>query len=451
MLEQLFSFRRFPVLSPIAGVFFFAMSFASFAQIEVESPAMITGLDKPVAFISPYDGTGRMFIVERCGANGADEVGRIRVWNGTSVLAMPFLTIDIACSTSASNEQGLLGLAFHPDYETNGRFFVNYTDFQDGVECADSGDRVTRIAEYGVANPNDNVAVATESAVLSYCQPFSNHNGGQIVFGPDGYLYIFAGDGGSANDPDENGEEPRTLLGSILRIDVDGASPDYDIPASNPFSANARCPIEGLGAANCSEVWAFGLRNPWRNSFDRLTGELFVADVGQLVWEEVTRQDAASPGGEDYGWDFCEGLNVFEGAGVDCDGGTETGTATSPPFVEYAHESGRCSITGGYVYRGHGSSVLQGRYLFGDYCSGEIWDVDPQTPVAGLSWDAPGSPAPPALLNIGFGLSSFAEGEQGQLYVVNISANSISRIIDTDAMFVHGFEFGLEAWSSVSP
>ena len=433
------------------------------AQIQLETPAMITGLTDPVAFVSAYDGSGRMFIVEQC-VSGT--TGRIKVWNGTSVLGTPFLDIPVQCG----GERGLLGLAFHPDYETNGRFFVNYTDNATTGECESGDAGITRVVEFSNSDdPSDNVAGTSGTAIIEYCQWDSNHNAGQIVFGPDGYLYIPVGDGGGSRDNRENGENSATLLGSLLRIDVDGASPDYDIPASNPYPGNSRCAVnpedEDTRTDPCPEMWAYGLRNPWRNSFDRLNGDLYLGDVGQGAWEEVSRLPWDPVGGEplgggddDFGWDRCEGLHGHSDPGAspdltdeDCDGdGTgspPSGSAYKPPFVEYT-SVGHCSVVGGYVYRGYESADLQGEYVFGDYCSGDIWTLPAQTADASVSW--PDGSVPTPVMDVGFGLSSFGEGETGELYVVDIGGE-IYRIIDPEAIFVHGFEMGLEAWSAVVP
>jgi glucose/arabinose dehydrogenase len=287
--------------------------------------------------------------------------GRILVFQNGLVLPTPFL--DVSSLISCCGERGLLSTAFHPDYAQNGFFYIDYTDTQ--------GDTV--IARYTVsADPN--VADAFSAVtLLTIDQPFANHNGGQLMFGPDGFLYIGMGDGGGANDPNcfaqrrESQEGRQDLLGKLLRIDVNqnvGTPPYYGIPEGNPFVAS--------GGPN--EAWAIGLRNPWRLTFDRSTGDLFIGDVGQGSVEEIDFQPQASSGGENYGWKMMEG--------TDCTGDTgncppETPPCDSPeltlPILEYNHTDGRCSVTGGYIYRGLRIPGLFGRYLYGDYCSGEIW------------------------------------------------------------------------------
>ena len=295
-----------------------------------------------------------------------------------------------------------MGLAFHPDYAMNGFFFVNYTNT--------SGDTV--IARYQVsANPNI-ANSASEMILMTIDQPFSNHNGGQIVFGPDGYLYIGMGDGGSGGDPECNGQDLSTLLGAMLRIDVDGAVP-YAIPATNPFVGMA-------GALD--EIWAWGLRNPWRFSFDRSTGDLYIADVGQGAREEVNRQLLASMGGENYGWNIKEGFSCF-GCGT-CPGPCICGDPSLvDPVLDYQHALGRCSITGGYVYRGSLVSSLTGDYLFSDYCTGELWSTTPGV------WTRDDL----GLSALGFGVTTFGQDACGELYVADIggSPRRVYRFVTT--------------------
>jgi hypothetical protein len=281
----------------------------------------------------------------------------------------------------------LLGLAFHPDYETNGYFFVNYTDA--------AGNTV--IASYSVSG-NPNVANAgSGSTILTVAQPFSNHNGGQLAFGPDGYLYVALGDGGSGGDPGNRAQNTNDLLGKLLRLDVDAASP-YAVPASNPFVGQA-------GARG--EIWALGLRNPWRFSFDRRSGDLFTADVGQGTWEEINVQPAASAGGENYGWRLMEGAHCYNPA-TGCDPGGLT-----YPALEYPHTGGNCSVTGGYRYRGTAFPFLDGTYLFGDFCTGIIW---------GGRRGGNGPWRMQQLLDSPHQLATFGEDEQGELYLASFSA-----------------------------
>ncbi len=292
------------------------------------------GFISPVFLTHAFD--ERLFVVE--------QAGTIRIIDADgSTLAKPFLNITDRVG-SASNEQGLLSMAFHPDHAQNGRFFVNYTNKNGNTTIS----RFTVSDDPNVADP------ASEEILLTIDQPFPNHNGGQIAFGPDGYLYIGMGDGGSQFDPQNNAQNPNTLLGSILRIDIN--EDPYGIPADNPFvnSGNGR-----------SEIWAIGLRNPWRFSFDRQTDDLFIADVGQNTWEEANFQPANSGGGENYGWSIIEGNH--------CIANNCTPAQFTPPILEYSHEEGGCSITGGYIYRGEQFPELTGNYFYSDFCSGKIW------------------------------------------------------------------------------
>ena len=256
--------------------------------IQLEQVA--SGLNLPVTVTNAGDGSGRIFIVQ--------QTGEIRILSGGTLLPTPFL--DISALVSCCGEQGLLGLAFHPDYATNGFFYVDYTNV--------AGDTV--VARYEVSATDPNVADPTSAqTVLTQDQPFSNHNGGQLAFGPDGYLYIALGDGGSGGDPQENGQNLQTWLGKILRVDINGddfpgdPNRNYAVPPDNPF----------VGDPNAlDEIWAYGVRNPWRCTFDRVTGDFFIADVGQNAWEEINFQPASSAGGENYGWDVLEGMHCFE-------------------------------------------------------------------------------------------------------------------------------------------
>jgi glucose/arabinose dehydrogenase len=289
---------------------------------------IVGGLERPVDL--QFDGSGRLFVIEKR--------GRIRVIENDQLLEAPFLDITDRVGSSG-NEQGLLGLAFHPQYSQNGRFFVNYTDTNGDTVIA----RFQSTSDPNVADPD------SEVMVLGMDQPFANHNGGVLVFGPDGYLYAGLGDGGSQGDPNENAENTAVLLGKILRLDVDSAEP-YAIPADNPFG---------------NEVWAYGLRNPWRLSFDRSTGDLYIGDVGGGQWEEIDFLPAGSPGGANFGWDQREGAHDFEGGGPE---------GMIDPVAEYSHPEGGCSVTGGYVYRG-AMPEWNGIYLYGDYCTGMIWGL----------------------------------------------------------------------------
>lgn len=345
---------------------------AQASAVQVRLQPVATGLDDPVYVTHAGDRSGRLFVVEQAGV--------IRIIRDGRLLATPFL--DIRGRVTAGGEMGLLSIAFHPRYANNGRFFVNYTTEPGGLR--------TVIAEYHVsANPD--VAGRAEKVLLKIAQPFRNHNGGLNLFGPDGMLYIGMGDGGSGRDPMNNGQRLDTLLGKLLRIDVDGGSP-YRVPADNPF-------VDRPGAR--PEIWAYGLRNPWRFSFDRGTGRLFLADVGQNAWEEI---DLIERGGN-YGWRIMEGAHChIPPTGCDTNG-------LILPIAEYPNgPSGGCSVTGGYVYRGSRIRDLVGRYVFGDYCSGRIWV---------LRETAPGRWTMAQLLATDLRISSFGEDEDGELYVVD--------------------------------
>jgi glucose/arabinose dehydrogenase len=267
-----------------------------------------------------------------------EKPGRIRVVKDNALTPIPFLDITDRVGSSQS-EQGLLGLAFHPDFTKNGFLYLNYTDLQ--------GDTV--VSRFAVSGDPDQVDPASEMVLLKLPQPAANHNGGHLAFGPDGYLYIGTGDGGAAGDRFGNGQNGRTLLGAMLRLDVAGGQP-YTVPPDNPFVGNQDVR---------DEIWALGLRNPWRYSFDRQTGDLYIADVGQNQYEEVNIQLAGNPGGQNYGWPIMEATHCFP-AGQACDP-----TDLTLPVAEYDHSQG-CSVTGGYVYRGQEYPMLTGIYLFGD-------------------------------------------------------------------------------------
>lgn len=331
------------------------------------------GLDQPVFLAGAGDGSGRLFIVE--------QPGRIRVVAGGRLLEAPFLDI-VDRTGSRGTEQGLLGLAFHPDYARNGQFFVDYTDR--------NGDTVVSRFRVSTGDP-DRAERDSEEIVLTIAQPYANHNGGQLVFGPDGYLYVGMGDGGAAGDPQDRAQNPQDLLGKLLRLDVDAGRP-YAIPPGNPFAA---------GAGGRPEIWALGLRNPWRFSFDRLTGDLYIADVGQGTWEEVNFAPAGAAGGENFGWPYREGAHPYEG---------DAPAGLVEPVAEYSHAEGGCSVTGGYVYRGAALPALQGVYLYGDYCSGLVW---------GLWQPAPGRWETRLLFETRLGISSFGEDDAGELYVLD--------------------------------
>lgn len=356
---------------------------ASFSQT-VGLQTFASGFSSPVAIVNAGD--ERLFVVQRGG------LIRIVNPNGT-INSTPFLTLT--SSIVSGGERGLLGLAFHPDYATNGRFYVNYTR---------SGDGATVIAKYTVSDSDPNVAnPASAEVLLTIAQPFSNHNGGSINFGPDGYLYIGMGDGGSGGDPSNYGQNLNSLLGKMLRIDVNGES-GYAIPADNPY----------VGIAGEDEIWAVGVRNPWKFSFDRQTGDLWIADVGQNAIEEINKA-ASTEAGLNYGWRCYEGNSAYNTSGC---GASSNYTF---PIAQYTHAStGGCSLTGGYVYRGSTYPALQNKYVFADYCNNKIGYID----VDGgpITWTA----------NAFSGnVVSFGEDVNGELYWVGISNGVISKVIDT--------------------
>lgn len=350
------------------------------------SVRVASGLTRPVHVTAPPLDPHRLFIVE--------QNGLVKILKRGTLLPTPFL--DIRSRVSCCGERGLLSLAFHPDYESNGYFFVNYTNT--------AGD--TEVRRFAVSADPDRADPASSTLVIAIAQDFGNHNGGQIAFGPDGYLYIGLGDGGSGGDPLERAQDPMQLLGKMLRLDVN--VPPYAVPPSNPFVGNP---------AARDEIWALGLRNPWRFAFDRGTGDLYIADVGQNAWEEVHVQPAASGGGENYGWDVFEGNACYE----------PTPPATSCPsppvgftfpVLVYDHSVG-CSITGGHVYRGCRMPDLRGTYFYSDFCTPFVKTFRGVSGgVAQNPGDVTADIAPGGGLSIG-GLSSFGEDARGELYLVD--------------------------------
>jgi glucose/arabinose dehydrogenase len=341
--------------------------------------------DQPLALVQP-PGDDRWYLAEKGG----------RIFTFTGTQSPPALFADLRDHVdSGPMEAGLLGIAFHPRYQENRQAFLSYTAPGTGGAAL-----LSRISRFSVT-AEGSLDLPSEEVLLELPQPFGNHNGGQILFGPDGFLYIGFGDGGSGGDPRGNGQNPQTLLGAILRIDVDGVAP-YAIPPDNPF-------VQGGGAP---EIFAWGLRNPWRFSFDRQTGILWAADVGQNAWEEV---NIVTKGGN-YGWNFREGAHCFQPP-VGCP--TE---GLIDPATEYPNAGGDCSVTGGYVYRGKRVPSLQGTYLFADFCSGKIW---------GLPLAADGRPAGPHRLlhECPLRISSFAEGDDGGGYLLEFSAGALPRIV----------------------
>lgn len=355
-------------------------------NFSINADPFITDLTKPVLVTHAGDGSGRLFIVEQAGRILIVENGRVR--------ATPFLNIRDKVNTTGS-ERGLLSVAFHPDYKNNGTFFVNYTG---------KGDGATVIERYRVSNDANVADENSGQVILEFPQPEPNHNGGMMAFGPDGYLYIATGDGGGAGDRHGdigNGQNLNTLLGKILRIDVNADT--YNIPAENPF----------VGRADAKpEIWAYGLRNPWRVSFDRATGDFYIADVGQSSKEEVNFQPASSGGGENYGWRIMEADECYDAA-LNCEQGNLVA-----PVAFYSHDVG-CSITGGYVYRGQAFPQLDGQYIFADYCTGIVWAT---------ARDANGAWQTRRVGKFDDTISSFGQDENGEMYVVGHGSGTIYRL-----------------------
>lgn len=341
--------------------------------------SVVSGLRSPVSITNAGD--ERLFVVE--------QAGRVRIIEEGALTAHPYL--DITDRVGSGGERGLLGLAFPADHAITGRLYVHYTDLNGNTV-------VSRFTASGTsADP------ASEQILLTQTQPYSNHNGGQMAFGPDGYLYIGLGDGGSGGDPQGYGQDLTTFLGKLLRIDVSGDS--YMVPASNPF----------VGQADVRpEIWAYGLRNPWRFSFDSATGDLYIADVGQNAFEEVNLQRADSAGGENYGWKIMEAANCFEPR----QGCNQSGLTL--PVIVYPH-GGQwgSSISGGYVYRGTRASGLVGAYVFADYVSGRIWSAREEN-----GWQ------PELLLQSGMRISTFGVGANGDLYVADHGSGTVYLLTD---------------------
>lgn len=341
--------------------------------------------DNPLFVTHAGDGSGRLFVVE--------QPGYIWIVRDRFTLPEPFLNISSLLSDEVFRggytERGLLGLAFHPDYARNGAFFITYA----------RRDKMNILARYRVSADDPNRAdPASEELLLSYEHPHLDHHGGMIAFGPDGYLYMSVGDGGGTQgDPEDDAQSKESLLGKLLRVDVSGGDPaagrPYAIPPTNPFAADPRAR---------PEIWAFGLRNPWRFSFDRATGDMYIGDVGWGRVEEINYAAAGSAGGQNYGWNVFEGNYRFEDK-------TDPG-ATVPPIAQYEHTDGACSVTGGYVYRGPGAPTLRGVYVFGDYCVGRVWAL----------WRAEADQwQMKVLIETGMQISSFGEDEMGGLYLVH--------------------------------
>lgn len=387
---------RLPGSNPLIALAFLVATCGAgaVATAQIATVRVAADLEWPVFVAAPAGDPDRLFIVE--------QDGLIRLLKNGTLQPLPFLDIDaLVPDVSFFDERGLLGLAFHPDYASNGYFFVNYLDT----------DGNTTITRYQVSDDPDLADPGSAFIVKTIAQPYANHNGGTLAFGPlDGYLYIGMGDGGSAGDPQNRAQDNLSLLGKMLRIDIDGAAP-YEIPASNPFVGES---------GPLPEIWAKGLRNPYRFSFDRQTGDLYIADVGQWVREEIDFQPAHSSGGENYGWRLMEGTSCYEPES-DCNDGTLV-----LPLFEYPHDA-RCSVTGGNVYRGAALPQLQGHYFFADWCSHQIWSfkvvqgevTEFQKRTQQL---APGAPLAIESI-VGFG-----EDGLGELYIVDRSQQGAGEV-----------------------
>ncbi len=399
-------------------------------------PVVTEGLSGPLGARHAGDGSGRLFVME--------QEGIIRIWDGTQLLATPFL--DITERVLAGGEQGLLGLDFDPDYETNGFFYASYNFNPPGVNpdnCnGDPAASLTRVSRFSVSGDPDIGDPNSESVILDVVQDFSNHNGGDIHFGPDGYLYISRGDGGDGGDSCENAQDPLVLRGKMLRIDVSGSAfgggrltqgsedcglvGNYAIPPDNPFANDAD--------GTCNEIWAFGLRNPWRWSFDRETGDMFIGDVGQEDWEEVSFEPATSSGGSNWGWDCYEGNEEFELGGCGPVGDYDF------PILDYSSggsgtpncpgSAGNAAVAGGYRYRGLRAPSLRGTYIFGDTFSGRVYfGVE-----NGGNWTCT------EFSNTTLFITAFGEDQEGEVYVVD--GNGGLHRFEEPIVFADGFELG---------
>jgi glucose/arabinose dehydrogenase len=357
--------------------------------VTVRLDPFVGGLDKPLAIVTAGDGSGRLFV--------AEQAGTVRIIRDGALADRPF--VDLTAEISSGGERGLLGLAFAPDFPSDPRAFVDYTDRD--------GNTVVSSLRVDPANP-DRLDPATELPILHVDQPFPNHNGGALAFTPDGFLLVSLGDGGGGGDPLGNGQSTSTLLAKVLRLDVRTSTADhpYAIPPDNPFADGSR---------GRPEIWLMGLRNPWRLSVDRATGDLWVGDVGQGAWEEIDVQRAGAPGGTNFGWNRMEGRHCFS---------PKTGCedpALTLPVTDYGHDQG-CTVIGGYVDRSATPSPLSGGYLFGDYCSGRLWAIDPAA-------DMPRDPT--VVGESGANLSAFGEDESGALYAADIAGGELLKVVAT--------------------
>ena len=363
--------------------------------VELTTVKVAGGFSEPLFLTTPAGDSARLFIVEQNSAT-------IRIIKNGAVLAAPFLNID--SKASSGGERGLLGLAFHPNYASNGYFYVNYTD--------NSGNTV--IARYKVSANPDVADPSSEQIMMTVTQPFSNHNGGMLAFSPnDDYLYIGMGDGGSGYDPGNRAQDGQTELGKLLRIDV-GNGTIFTAPASNPFNSDSSV---------LDIIWAEGFRNPWRFSFDRLNGNLYIGDVGQDTREEISFQAGTSLGGENYGWRCMEGNACTGLSGCTCDD-----PVLIKPIYDYTHAGGNCAVTGGYVYRGTAIPALDGTYFFADYCSGKIWSFVRSGNTVTQFTDRTAELKPITGQTID-NISSFGEDDKGEIYIIDLDGE-IFKIVD---------------------
>lgn len=372
------------VISPFAVL---GQEDASFdpATFDVGFEPVAEGFAQPLDVADANDDSGRLFVVEKGGT--------IRIIADDAVVETPYLDSTDRVGSDGS-EQGLLGLAFAPNHAESGLFYVNYTDVNGN----------TVVSRFAVTDDPNVADPGSEEVILQQEQPYPNHNGGELAFGPDNYLYIGLGDGGSGGDPQGNAQRLNTWLGKILRIEVDPEyvpeGEAYGIPEDNPF----------LDEENAlPEIWAFGLRNPWRFSFDRMTGDVWIADVGQNQIEEVNYVPIDAMAGLNFGWNPTEGSSCYIGA--DCDT-----TGFTLPVLEYTHDEGGCSVTGGYVYRGEEMPDLDGTYLFADYCSGFLW---------GGGQDASGEWVMSDPIETGMGISGFGEDDAGNVYLTDLNGGGV--------------------------
>lgn len=354
----------------------------SYSQV-INLEQYVTGLSNPTDISNAGD--DRLFVVERR--------GKVKIIDKDgNVFPTPFIDIDeMVSNASGQDERGMLGIAFHPDFANNGYFFLNHTDNDDH----------TNVVRYQVDPMNPDIAdPSTRELIIKIEQPYWNHNGGGIKFGPDGYLYIGMGDGGSGNDPQNNGQNKQSLLGKMLRLDVDNGLP-YTIPADNPFVGDD---------TTLDEIWAIGMRNPWRFSFDKMTGDLWIGDVGQGAIEEVDFEPSGDLGGHNYGWRCYEGTDFTNNSSM-----ANCNENYLDPIYEILHQAGHCSITGGYVYRGSKYTDILGHYIFTDYCSGDFFTV---------YTDENGDWVGQKVASLNFGISTFGEDVNGELYAAILSGGN---------------------------